>query len=160
MPCLPVWELTEGIPSDGPHGLGLHKRGRMNDGSMSKAEICQQGIFWILKHPDTAGKKPASKWPAALGSRSRRGSRAGGCQGQLPFAPGLGTVPLVYGKLGGGIWLPNSPCRKERNTTSQVPGYGCRCPSGHPPLHVLDSRLPSPVKVTVAGFSTAWSWAA
>lgn len=115
LPCLPVWELTEGIPSNGPHGLGLHKRDQMNDGSMSKAEICQQGIFWILKHPDTAGNKPASKWPAALGSRSRRGSRAGGCRGQLPFAPGLGTVPLVYGKLRGGIWLPSSPCRKEYN---------------------------------------------
>lgn len=28
-----------------------------------------------------------------------------GRQGQLPFAPMPGTVPHVYGKLGGGIWF-------------------------------------------------------
>lgn len=47
-----------------------------------------------------------------------------GRQGQLPFAPMLGTVPHVYGKLGGGIWFLAAHARREA-----MPYQGASWPS-------------------------------
>lgn len=79
-----------------------------------------------------------------------------GRQGQLPFAPMPGTVPHVYGKLGGWHLVSSSPCKKGSNALSGgqlgLPGHL----SGHPPLHVrgrpLGPRLPS---LRVSGLSLA-----